>query len=723
MKIIKAVGVILFVLGTSFVLGQQSQKEMILSLSHSYELDKGSINLTNPSLAFSYQAAAPQIPFYLLCIPIPDVGRYDLKIAYLDSTVYSDIDIPLSQGLEKKNQQINLFDTSYLIATYNSNQYFPQRDFISFQPIIARDTRIQAFHLFPFKYLSAAKKLKVYTSFKIEVIPLPGEGINEITKKRNYLTTQNFYLKNNPSPYKYQPISVANGELLIVYRNTTDSLVKRFAAWKEKMGIKCHFLPLTQTDLIPDSIHQRITHYYDSIPDLLYLLLIGNEFEIPPYLYKTYLNTDYYSDSYYGMIDGNDFVPELLVGRFSGTENENRLLIDKTIAYEQYQEHSNYEKNLMLIASDQGENIGDDNETDWQHLRNIGQSLADSAQMTPHEYFDSSQGGLDAPGDPSTQDLKDGLNDGKGMVFYTGHGAFTSFTTGNFYNMNAKQLTNYRQLPVVVSAACDNGMFMNGLECLGEAFTFATKDQEPTGAVAFAGSSILMSWAPPMETQDEYSRLIQPHSPQYKKTLGGAFYNAQLSMLEKYPTVYGQEVMQTWILLGDPSLQLRIYQQGKIEVYHPETITTSTSALNFSININDALVTLSQNDSVIAKAVSHQNSVSFNQLTLNPQYPVEIVASKPNYQTYLGNIYFTNNVSELEKDEIKVFPNPTRGQVYFVSKSPLSSVKVFDITGRKMDTKFDNFNNSINLDNLSTGLYQIFIKIGSIEYNYQIIKE
>lgn len=667
-----------------------------------------------------YQKNAPTVPYYSYSAAIPNSGRYELKIHFLDSILLENVELPLSKGLEKKTPDTFQYDTAYFIESFDPEKDFPRKNYQSFQPFIVRQKRIKTFHIYPYKYNYHHRTLKIYTQLSIELIQTNTHGFNEIGEE-NY-TEKIAYpiacLSSSFSP-KYDTIH-SPGDLLILYKNTADSLIKRFALWKQQTGIPTHLLKLVTTENTPEVIRQKIASYYDSLPQLLYVLLIGDENEIPPYLYKHVLNTDYYSDAYYGMLDGNDYVPELLVGRFSGNEEQNRILIDKTIAYEKFEYDTNYEKNLMLVGSDQGENIGNNGDLDWQHLRNIGVYLRDSAAMTPIEFYDGSQGELDADGNPSSVDIQNGINSGVGMLFYTGHGEFTSFTTGNFFTLQVKQLENYHQFPIIISAACDNGKFMGGLNCIGEVFNWVTKNNQPTGSVAFMGSSILMSWAPPMQTQVEFSRLINPNSVHFQPTLGLAFYNAQLNMLEHYPTTFGEEVMQTWILLGDPSLRMRINQKGKLQVTHPETIAPSTATLLFQVNENDAMLTLTQNDSVIASSVSNNHSVSFQNLILNSEFPIEITATKSNYITYLGTINFIQKTNENIATNWSIYPNPAKQSVSFLTENPVDNVELYDCYGKKISSTYDKSKKILILHVDSDGIYFIRFVSGGTYYSQKI---
>ena len=109
------------------------------------------------------------------------------------------------------------------------------------------------------------------------------------------------------------------------------------------------------------------------------------------------------------------------------------------------------------IGSAQG--VGDDNEYDYQHIRNIRTKLLNFTYTTGDELYDGSQGGQDASGDPSPSLVAASLNDGRSILNYCGHGSPTSWGTSGFSNSDVNALTNDNMLPFITSVACNNGEF------------------------------------------------------------------------------------------------------------------------------------------------------------------------------------------------------------------------------------------------------------------------
>ena len=115
--------------------------------------------------------------------------------------------------------------------------------------------------------------------------------------------------------------------------------------------------------------------------------------------------------------------------------------------------------------------------------------------------YDGSHGGEDSGGNPSDTMVKNAINNGLSIIHYTGHGDTDVWVTSNFNTGDVNALTNNNELPFICTVGCKSGDF--GGTCLGEVFTYATNNGEPTGAIATFMSTIYQGWAPPMEAQDE----------------------------------------------------------------------------------------------------------------------------------------------------------------------------------------------------------------------------
>ncbi|MHC4646362.1 MAG: C25 family cysteine peptidase, partial [Planctomycetota bacterium] len=203
---------------------------------------------------------------------------------------------------------------------------------------------------------------------------------------------------------------------------------------------------------------------------------------------------------------------------------------------------------------------------DWEHLRKIrGELLDPNYDYTSiDELYQGNQGPQDAPGTPTPAMIASCINAGRGLINYCGHGRKDYWVyrnppkTGTWYdffsNGNVNGLVNDNELPFIFNAACSVGDFDGGSACFGETWLRATNNTtgEPTGAIGFYGASRTQYWSPPMEAQDHFNYLIV--NEQYT-SFGALCFAGSCSMMDKYGSS-GVTMFNTWILFGDPSLNV-----------------------------------------------------------------------------------------------------------------------------------------------------------------------
>jgi hypothetical protein len=151
--------------------------------------------------------------------------------------------------------------------------------------------------------------------------------------------------------------------------------------------------------------------------------------------------------------------------------------------------------------------------------------------------------------DPNAQtNLIAGLNSGKYIVNYSGHGSAGSWVNEFFFSKaSVPLLTNQNNESVFVMLTCLNGEFLNpnvNLISLSETLIWATNG----GGVAAWSSTGLTT--PDLQEQMGlrfYDQLAQGNIPR----LGDLIKDA------KAQVVGGEDVRLSWALLGDPTLKMR----------------------------------------------------------------------------------------------------------------------------------------------------------------------
>jgi hypothetical protein len=234
------------------------------------------------------------------------------------------------------------------------------------------------------------------------------------------------------------------------------------------------------------------------------------------------------SDDWFVDFDRDD-IPEMAIGRLPArTPAEAALMVSKIVGYKQ----AGSSTSVMLIADS---NIGFDFEGASRQLSDLLPAGLRIDQIN--------RGRVD--GATARRQLFDGINQGEKLINYIGHGSANAWN-GNLLTANdAATLANSTRLPVFLMMTCLNGYFMDpGPESLAETLLKA----ERGGAVAvWASTSLALPTSQTTVNQQLFRQLFQAGNNQ---RLGEAMRKAKQAVRDT-------DVRRTWILFGDPTMQMR----------------------------------------------------------------------------------------------------------------------------------------------------------------------
>jgi len=575
----------------------------------------------------------PDLPKLTASVIIPDMAEMEAVVVSSEYIDFEDIYVAPSKGNLKRTVDPSSVAFEYG-RTYNENRFVPARLEYLRDPYIVRDYRGQTIVLQPFKYNAVTKTLRVYYNVTIELRKVSNNGSNPLVRPQA-LTSVNrefdhIYARHflNYETGRYTPVDDHGKMLIISYGNFMEAM-NPFIEWKRSTGMEVEMVNVSSVGNAA-AIKTYVANYYTA-NTLTFLLLVGDAAQVPT------SSTSYgQSDHNYGYVVGNDHYPDLFVGRFSA-ENvaQVQTQVQRTIEYEKTPTAGEWYKTSIGIASNQGP--GDDNEYDYQHIRNMQNQLLGYTYNASKELFDGSQGGNDAPGNPSPSQVATDVNAGGSIILYTGHGSQTSWGSSGFANSNVNQLTNVGKLPFVWSVACVNGDFVSGT-CFAEAWLRASQGGQPTGAIAFLGSTINQSWDPPMEGQDEMVDILAESYPSnIKRTFGGLSMNGCMKMNDTYGSG-GWEITDTWLCFGDPSVVVRTDTPADLLVSHNPTVFVGGTSLTVTCPANGAIAAATFNGEFIGKATVTGGTATINFEALNNVGNIQLVVTGYNKIPYIADI-------------------------------------------------------------------------------------
>ena len=601
---------------------------------------------------------APDLPKLTASIIIPDDVNTGVRVVSSTYEDFQDIEVAPSKGNIYRNIDPATIPFEYS-PIYEQDAFFPEALANVKDPFIFRDFRGQTVTVNPVQYNAVSNTLRVYSEIIVEIVNTDGQAVNAfnrsntkpaVEKQFQDLYSRRFINYGQQSD-RYDRLDELGNMLIITDEEYADAIVP-FVDWKQQKGIKTEVVMMSEIGETAEDVQAFVAAYYEE-NGLTFLLLIGDESQVP----STFVSNgggDGFCDNCYGYLSGNDHYPEVFVGRFPSHDlAELQPIVDKTMEYEITPDTTQGNWFATGLGAGSNEGPGDDGEYDYEHLNNIKIDLIDFTYERVWEFYEGSQAGssptpedsvaIDQPGNPSTASISDAVNGGISIYNYVGHGDHSILVTGGFNNNAVNNLRNTGKYPFLIAVACCVGDFDetygNG-DCFGERWIKVTDNETgaPTGGIGGLFSSVLQSWSPPMEGQDEMNKLITELAVyNIRHTLGGIFVHGGSSMIDNYGNG-GDEMMDTWNLFGDPSVELRTAFPQGMEVAHQPSVFIGTPEITVNCDVEEALVGLYYQNDYLGSAIVENGIATIPLETLHIPGEIIVTVTAFNRLPYQGVI-------------------------------------------------------------------------------------
>ena len=599
---------------------------------------------------------APDLPKLVTSILLEDQANTQVSVIASHYTDYPGWEIAPSKG-----NLLRDVDPASLPFTYGEgygvDQFFPENLAYLRNPFIFRDVRGQSVVVHPIQYNPVAKVLRVYDEIVVKVKKSEnGDAINPLIRPegRGPVMNEPFsklysrrFINFQNQVARYEQVSELGNMLIISYGDFIPALAP-FVEWKRQKGIPTEVVDIATIGNNVSAINTFLSDYYHT-NGVTYVLLVGDESTVVTD--QTPANNA--CDHCYSYQDGDDHFNEFFIGRFNA-ENvaQVQTMVDRTLEYEKnpYMDNPTWFHTGITSGSNQGP--GDDGEYDYEHLNVIKGQMLDYTYSSAYEFYDGDQSAAsptpgditaDGAGNPQATAIGDVINQGASFYHYCGHGNHTSLSTGNF---NVGTVNNYLDntgmYPFLLVVGCCVGDFQNDFgagDCLGDAWIRATDASgKPSGGIAGLFSSILQSWSPPMEGQDEMNLLLV-EAAQYniRHSVGGIAIHGFGSMIEDYGAG-GEEMADTWNIFGDPSVVLWTDTPAGMTVDHVSVVNVGTSQLQVFCDVEDALVGLYYQGDVLGSGLVEGGvaTIDFDPVLIPEEILVTVTAF--NHRPYQGPV-------------------------------------------------------------------------------------
>lgn len=686
------------------------------------------------------QKGFPDLAKFAIPVNIPQFSEANVVLLSSSFTDLQNIDIAPSKGTISR--AVNPADVAFTYDNvYSENSFFPGTLVNTANPYFIRNQKGQTINLTPFQYNAVTKTLRVYNEVVIKINFTKSLVKQEIIRFNddkefdaiyaehfiNYTSVSN----NSGNKMAYVPLA-EDGDLLVISEDAFSSKMTPFIQWKNQKGIKTTQVlrsTITSGVITPALIKTYITNFISSNPNLKYVLLVGDHQQIPSS--STAAGP---SDNEYTYLAGNDHYPDIFIGRFSAqSATDVEVQVNKVINYEKYpQLNGSFYNTGACIASNQGP--GDNNEYDYQHQQIIRAKLQAFTYGTVGEFYDGSQGGADAPGNPTATDLQNFINgNGAGIISYTGHGGDFSFVTTGFSNTQIPNLTNTNKLPFIFSVACVNGNFTTNTTCFAEAWLRAGTPAAPKGAIATVMSTINQYWDEPMAGQDHMIDVLATNTVSVKRSLAGIAMNGCMFMNDKYG-VTGGDMTDTWTVFGDPTLRVTTAPTTPMTVTHPATVNIGATNVLVNSNENNALICFNVLGNILGTGKIASGNVNMTFPALTTTDTIFVTGTAFNKTPYFGKIIVnavTTNVNEIYGgSELLVYPNPAihNLQIKMTGYTGGFSYEMINVIGQivkrsEANSKVNGLNESIDIHNLQNGTYILRVKLDDEIKTIRFVKQ
>lgn len=393
-------------------------------------------------------AGKPYLPKRTDYVEIPPGCAYRVSVENSDSIVLS-CSIKATQPLIK-DSDVSL---SPEVEMGQYEGYLPDMVIESLSPQLYRDRSLVPVTVCPLRYSQETKSLVIYTQVGYKVDFEPQTHTRLISDSENVRhsvdeTFENFVISVNDEENAIMKASSIGDkpslrrapDYLVLTTSGYESLLKtKFKPWKEKMGFNLHIV--AADDWTPETIKSMVKSYYSRYPGLDYLLLFGNNKDLPAYSrYHNCYRKQYVTDYPYACMDGeDDLLADIYLGRIPvDNEAEAQTVIDNII---------NYEKNPPSDEDfyNTGVHVIDTSSVDVNKIR-----LFTGAATAISEYLSSN----------FDKTILDGKSpEGGFYVLYRGHGYIEGWGDPSFRISDIISLNNSNNLPFVFNLTCFSGQF------------------------------------------------------------------------------------------------------------------------------------------------------------------------------------------------------------------------------------------------------------------------
>ncbi len=359
--------------------------------------------------------------------------------------------------------------------------------------------------------------------------------------------------------------------LLLIVKDDLVPFLTPFTTWKKQRGFNVITMPVSEIGNNQKAIKGYIQGIYDTI-GLKFVVLVGDHDGVATHRGTAGNVMGEEADPLYTLLEGDDSYPDIFISRLSvNNQEELESSLARLIAYEKNPEEGGlwYKKATLIASADQGFAY------DRSEASNYLLSDLERAEQLYQMLISSTYNWVDRiyGDDADKEEVFSVLDEGRGVLSYTGHGLTTNWETTEFGVNDIDKLNNGGRWPFIVSVGCVNGDFGYSFgDAFAEKWLKSGTKENPLGAVAIFASSTNQSWIPPTIGQKEIFKQI---SKNLSQSIGEVYTAGSVAIL-KDNSWTAKQTFQSWHIFGDASLQIRTKTPESITLLKVPNVVSSS---------------------------------------------------------------------------------------------------------------------------------------------------
>jgi hypothetical protein len=607
--------------------------------------------------AFSNEIGSPELPQIAKLLAIPDNASVSYEIIETGEMVtFNNIDLaPVRESWLE-----GAAETEYLSneSVYAKDEFYPKEVVNIDNPVIFRDFRVARVAVYPVRYNPAQRQLQAISSITVKITFGNNETTNIKTSPKRPIT-QSFADLYRSLIFNYQEVLNAEYEgkeegqdvILCITPDVYVPSLEPLAAWRRQRGDTftiTKFSDIGATANNPLTIKNYVSElYHNSENPPTYVLLIGDN-GIFPIRMVTYSGYSFPDEDFFVKVDGNDFFPEMFIGRIPvQSTSVLDVVVNKILLYEKnpYMEDVTWFKKALVCSNNAYESQVETKRFTASVLRNEGGFTHVDTLMS---------NGNGASCTVNLSQVLAAINQGRSFLNYRGEGWSSGWHANCYYFQtdDVSTLSNGQKFTFVTSIGCGVAMFnTSGGNCFGEQWLKMGSISNPRGAIAFIG--------PTSNTHTAYNNKLDKgiYIGMFREgmnTPGQALLRGKLQVFIDHGT--DPKVEYHYVVycnLGDPATKIWKNVPQLISVNHPESISIGMDTNEITVTyagsgfpVRNANICITGVDILINAKTDNQGKATL-ETSVSSIQTLNITVSGIGIKPYIGSMNAINGIEPI----------------------------------------------------------------------------